>query len=92
MTLSSISTPTDEIAAMDTSQNNLCTLFAQLGLACEPPDIEQFIVEHSPLDPAVHIIDASFWAPAQSSFLRQQMTADAEWAEVVDELNVRLHK
>ena len=77
---------------MDTSQNNLCTLFAQLGLASEPPDVEQFIAEHSPLDSSVHIIDASFWAPAQSSFLRQQMTADAEWALAVDELNVRLHK
>jgi hypothetical protein len=77
---------------MDTSQNNLCTLFDQLGLPSDVSDVDHFIAEHSPLGASVHIIDASFWAPEQSAFLRQQMTADAEWAVVVDELNVRLHK
>jgi hypothetical protein len=75
---------------MEKSLHSMNALFAQLGLASDAQSIEQFIAEHSPLDPAVSVVDASFWAPAQSAFLRQQLAADADWAELVDELNLRL--
>jgi hypothetical protein len=67
-------------------------LFAQLGLSSDPASIEDFIAEHTPLDPTVNVADAVFWAPAQSSFLRQQLAADADWAELVDELSLLLRK
>jgi len=90
LSVAQIANESGEANVMDTSQRSLCTLFEQLGLSADPASVDRFITEHSPLDPAVHIVDAPFWRPAQSSFLKQQMTADAEWVEVVDELNVRL--
>ncbi len=75
---------------MEKSLHSMNALFAQLGLASDAKSIEQFIAEHSPLDPRVGVADASFWTPAQSDFLRQQLLADADWAELVDELNLRL--
>lgn len=75
---------------METSLHSMSALFAQLGLASDSGAIEQFITEHSPLDPAVNLVEAPFWAPAQAAFLRQQLMADADWAELVDQLNVRL--
>lgn len=32
-----------------------------------------------------------FWSKSQARFLRDEILADADWAEVVDELNLRLH-
>ncbi len=75
---------------MDTSRHSLSTLFAQLGLSGDPASIERFIAEHAPLDPTIIVADAVFWAPAQASFLRQQLQADADWAELVDELSLKL--
>ena len=34
--------------------------------------------------------EAAFWTPAQADFLREEILEDADWAEAVDELNVRL--
>jgi len=34
--------------------------------------------------------DAPFWSPAQARFLRESITADADWANVVDQLSVAL--
>ncbi|KPX95838.1 Uncharacterized protein ALO64_03740 [Pseudomonas meliae] len=53
--------------------------------------IEAFIASH-PLPDDVKLIDADFWTPRQADFLKEQLHEDAEWAMVVDELNVRLHK
>lgn len=77
---------------MDTSQHSLSTLFAQLGLSSDPASIDHFIAEHAPLDPTVNVADAKFWAPAQASFLRQQLADDADWAELVDELSLKLRR
>jgi hypothetical protein len=38
------------------------------------------------------VSEAPFWSEAQGSFLKEQLMDDAEWAPVVDELNVRLHE
>lgn len=35
--------------------------------------------------------DAPFWSPAQSQLLREERQDDADWAMVVDRLNVALH-
>jgi hypothetical protein len=65
-------------------------LFAQLGLPQEPDAIRDFITAHSPLDPAVRLEDAPFWTPAQAALLREELLGDADWAEVVDQLNAAL--
>jgi hypothetical protein len=40
----------------------------------------------------VKLVDAEFWTPQQSSFLKDELRMDADWAPVVDELNVLLHE
>ena len=65
-------------------------LFRQLGLPDEPAAIERFIAEHRPLPAGTALCDAPFWSRSQAQFLREQIMADADWAEVVDLLSVRL--
>lgn len=76
---------------MDASIHTLNNLFAQLGLPADAPSIERFIDTHSPLPESLCLADAPFWTPAQATFLREEIQEDADWAEVVDELNACLH-
>ena len=76
---------------MFTQQPGINDLFVQLGLPSDEPAIEKFISEHRGLNSAQPLADAPFWNDAQASFLRQALAEDAEWAEVIDELNTRLH-
>lgn len=65
-------------------------LFAQLGLPNDNESIKRFIASHAPLADDVELADAPFWTPAQASFLREEVLDDADWAEVVDNLNAAL--
>ncbi|AKT30078.1 DUF2789 domain-containing protein [Pseudomonas syringae pv. actinidiae] len=76
---------------MEPTTTTINDLFAQLALATDDESIEAFIAAH-PLPNDVKLIDAHFWTPRQAEFLKEQLREDAEWAMVVDELNVRLHK
>jgi hypothetical protein len=71
-------------------QHDLATLFAQLGLPNDPASIDAFIAAHRPLPDQVALADAPFWTPAQAAFLAEELQADADWAEVIDELNSEL--
>lgn len=76
---------------MDTTTNDLGTLFEQLGLESDPASIDEFIANHQ-LTQDVKVTEAAFWSETQKRFLKEEMHVDAEWAPVVDELNVRLHE
>lgn len=65
-------------------------LFEQLGLPNDNDSISRFIASHAPLPPEVQLADASFWTPAQAAFLREELLEDADWAEVIDNLNAAL--
>jgi hypothetical protein len=75
---------------MDTVNPRFSELFAQLGLADDPQGIADFIREHAPLDNAVLLHEAPFWNESQARLLREELRADAEWAEVIDQLNASL--
>jgi hypothetical protein len=75
---------------MESQRHDLANLFAQLGLANEPAAIEAFIAAHRPLPPGTRLGEAPFWSPTQSAFLAEQLQDDADWAEVIDELNAEL--
>ncbi len=75
---------------MESPLHSMTHLFAQLGLPADEAAIERFIATH-PLPDTVPLADAPFWSPAQAAFLRDELREDADWAEVVDQLNVRLH-
>ena len=66
-------------------------LFAQLGLPDDYASIQQFIATHSPLPDGMRLEEAPFWTPAQAQLLREERLDDADWAMVVDRLNVALH-
>lgn len=75
---------------MEPPVHSMNGLFDQLGLPSDGAAIEGFIEAHSPLASDIDLADAPFWTPAQSAFLREEIAEDADWAEVVDELNARL--
>lgn len=76
---------------MEPPLHSMNSLFAQLGLPADDAAIDRFIASHSPLPDNVLLPDAPFWTPAQAAFLREEWREDADWVEVVDQLNVRLH-
>lgn len=65
-------------------------LFEQLGLPNDNDSIKAFIESHAPLPEDVPLAEASFWTPAQAAFLREEILDDADWAVVVDNLNLAL--
>jgi hypothetical protein len=77
---------------MDTEKHNLPSLFRQLGLPSDQADIAEFVDSHRPLADAVRLADAPFWSQAQAQFLREEIYEDADWAEVVDQLNLMLRE
>ncbi len=75
---------------MELEPHSLKMLFQQLGLPDEEADIEKFIVRHRPLPRDMEIYEASFWNKSQSAFLKQALDDDAEWSELVDELDAMM--
>jgi hypothetical protein len=75
---------------MDAGQHTMDSLFAQLGLPNDKAAIDHFISSHRPLDPGVALYRAPFWTDSQRTFLKEEIIEDADWAGVIDELNVRL--
>lgn len=66
-------------------------LFSQLGLESDIESISQFIDSAAPLRGDVLLHEAPYWSASQARFLREALSDDADWAEVVDALNVLLH-
>jgi hypothetical protein len=77
---------------METDFHRFSELFAQLGLASDAASIRSFIATHAPLPGDVRLEEAAFWTPAQARLLRESLGDDADWAEVVDHLNVALRR
>ncbi|MCI0993907.1 DUF2789 domain-containing protein [Pseudomonas corrugata] len=77
---------------METPIHSLPALFKQLGLPDDAISIDQFIASHSPLKPELHLADAFFWSKSQQQLLRDEILEDADWAVVVDQLDVLLRK
>lgn len=77
---------------MESPTHDLKGLFDQLGLDSTEKAIDDFIARHSPLANDMKMIDADFWTPQQAAFLKEELREDADWARVVDDLNLRLHQ
>ncbi|GGW89818.1 DUF2789 domain-containing protein [Alteromonas halophila] len=76
---------------MFTEQPTMQDLFGQLGLDNSDAAIDAFIEEHRGMNPSRHIEQAPFWNESQKTFLQSALDDDAEWAEVIDQLNAQLH-
>ena len=75
---------------MDQPIHPFSELFAQLGLPADEAAIRQFIATHSPLRSDLDLADAPFWTDSQAAFLKEETQGDADWAELVDQLNLAL--
>lgn len=74
---------------MDTTTHNLTSLFAQLGLDNSPEAIELFITHHK-LDPTLKLVQAPFWSPSQVAFINESLQQDANWSDVIAQLDALL--
>lgn len=74
---------------MDTSAHTINSLFTQLGLPDSDGDIDLFIGQHR-LGAKQPLAEADFWTLNQSRFLKEAIEDDADWAELVDQLDARL--
>ena len=75
---------------MNTHNHSLKCLFEQLGLDGSDQAIQEFINKNAPLPANIELHNASFWSSSQSSFLVQSKDDDADWAEIVDQLDSML--
>ena len=74
---------------MDTSSHTMQALFAQLGLPNSDTAIDNFM-QNNHLPAEIPLESAAFWSAGQAQFIREAITEDADWAEVVDHLDTQL--
>ena len=74
---------------MDTTRHTLPCLFAQLGLPNSEVAIEAFIGNNH-LPNEIPLERAAFWSAGQAQFILEAIQQDADWAEVVDQLDAQL--
>ena len=77
---------------MESPIHSLNTLFEQLGLDETEKGIEEFISTHRPIPKNIELHEAEFWNTSQVAFLKESIEQDADWAEIVDHLDVMLRK
>jgi hypothetical protein len=77
---------------MEHPDHPLHELFNQLGLPSDSAAIDGFVARHSPLPTEIRLTDAPFWTEQQAQFLGESVRDDADWAPIVDQLDVLLRK
>ncbi|MEY4328814.1 MAG: hypothetical protein RL703_633 [Pseudomonadota bacterium] len=75
---------------MESPIHSINSLFAQLGLPSKTEEVDLFIEQHRPLPDHFLLHEAPCWSASQATFLAEEIEDDADWAEVIDELNARL--
>ena len=75
---------------MEQPIHNINSLFEQLGLESSTKAIEGFVAKHRPIPANIHLDKAKFWKASQADFLHESIEDDADWAEIVDQLDVML--
>jgi hypothetical protein len=77
---------------MENSWHSLASLFDQLGLESSEQAIDAFVAKHGPLSGEVNLHQATFWTRSQASFLREGTEQDADWTEIIDQLDSLLRE
>lgn len=75
---------------MEPPIHTLPSLFKQLGLDDTDEAIETFVACHRPLPAEIELHEAAFWNSSQAALLKQEKQDDADWAEIVDQLDAML--
>ncbi|MFT5235823.1 MAG: hypothetical protein ACI8SK_000040 [Shewanella sp.] len=76
---------------MDTTPQDLSHLFEQLGMDNSEESIDTFIASKQ-IPANVLICQAEFWNESQKSFLRESIEEDAQWSELIDQLDTQIRK
>ncbi|TMO87805.1 DUF2789 domain-containing protein [Pseudoalteromonas spongiae] len=71
---------------MESGSHTMNDLFSQLGLDSTDEAIEQFIATHK-ISLSLILADAPFWSQSQASFIKESIEQDADWCEIIDQLN-----
>ncbi|GGB62284.1 DUF2789 domain-containing protein [Shewanella inventionis] len=74
---------------MDTTENDLGHLFKQLGLGYTQQEIDSF-VSRNKVNKDTLLIDADCWNHSQRAFLKEALNEDAQWSEIIDQLDVMM--
>ena len=75
---------------MEKPIHTIASLFDQLGLNSSEEEIDDFISKNSPLPKGLELYRATIWNASQADFLKQMKEEDADWAEIVDQLDAML--
>ena len=75
---------------MESHAHTLSSLFDQLGLDAQNTSIDDFITINRTISCNVELHEATFWNTSQASFLKQMKDEDADWAGIIDQLDVML--
>ena len=75
---------------MEMHQHSMPDLFMQIGLDSSDDNIREFVQTHSGLVVGTVLHEAFFWSRSQAAFLKQAIDEDADWAELVDQLDTML--
>lgn len=74
---------------MDTTPQDFSHLFEQLGLESHVDSIDKFIADHT-IPANVLIYQAEFWNGSQKTFIKEAIEEDAQWSEIIDQLDALL--
>ncbi|RDL43094.1 DUF2789 domain-containing protein [Marinomonas piezotolerans] len=75
---------------METHPHTIEALFEQLGL--DAGSIDQFIADQAPIPSHMKLWDAPCWSASQAKVLQQMKDEDADWSDVVDQLDVMMRQ
>ena len=76
---------------MESPVHSVSALFEQLGLDGSDQAVDAFVAKHrGSIQEGTRLWQADFWNPSQSAFLCEALQQDADWAEVVDQLDAML--
>ena len=75
---------------MEMPTHTIVSLFNQLGLESTDEAMDAFINRNSPLPGNIMLHEADFWNTSQASCLKDMKDEDADWAEIVDQLDAML--
>ncbi|MDC0609615.1 DUF2789 domain-containing protein [Vibrio sp.] len=77
---------------MEMYQHGMADLFEQLGLGGSPEEIKNFVKSHRQRLDSMQLHEANFWNDSQADFLKRAIEQDADWAELVDQLDNMLRE
>ena len=77
---------------MEKHIHSISSLFDQLGLNSSDKEINKFVNENNPLSKDVELHKAKFWNCSQADCLKQMKEEDADWSDIVDQLDVMLRR